>query len=144
LLNIEFVLHEKELDNFTRQTIIRVCELVSEQLDLPDKVQIEYKKLSDSTYGETSLNPRFRNRVTINSLLSSSELIQPLIHELIHLHQIHTNKLEIRRDGVFVWCGKKYDVNKTLSYQEYLDLPWENDVINKIKILTKNIIDNIR
>jgi hypothetical protein len=139
LLNIEFVLHDKEIDDFTKQTILRVCQLVSEQLELPNTIQIEYKRLSDSTYGETSLNPRFKNRVTINSLLSCSELIQPLIHELIHLHQIHTKQLEIRRDGIYIWRNKKYIVDKSLSYKQYLELPWENDVINKIKII-KEII----
>ncbi len=139
MLNIEFVLHDKEIDDFTKQTILRVCQLVSEQLELPNTIQIEYKRLSDSTYGETSLNPRFKNRVTINSLLSCSELIQPLIHELIHLHQIHTKQLEIRRDGIYIWRNKKYIVDKSLSYKQYLELPWENDVINKIKII-KEII----
>lgn len=141
MLNIEFVLHDKELDNFTKQTIIRICELVNTKLELPNTIQVEYKRLSDSTYGELSLHSKFRNRVVINSILETHELITPLIHELIHVHQIHTGQLDIRRDSVYIWNKRTYHVENNMSYKQYLELPWETDVTEKLKLISKFILE---
>jgi len=142
LLNIVFI-SEKQINNKTKIVVKRVCELLRENLELPKEIQIEFKELGDNVYAETSLNPRYNNRITLNSNLAVSEVIKPLVHELIHLEQINKGKLSKRRDGTYLFEGKLYSPKKTMSYKEYLELPWEYDVLVKEKILYKIILDKL-
>lgn len=142
--NITYILQNKEIDNNTKNVITRIISIIAGQIDLPNDIQIEFKKLDNSSYGETSLNPRYKNRITLNSDLDTTEIIKPLIHELVHLHQLHTNTLSIRRDGVYIWNNKTYRVDKVITYENYLKLPWEADVIEKQKMLYKVILEETR
>jgi hypothetical protein len=143
LLNIIY-LCEKPLDQSTKVLVQRVVSLVAEIIELPNELQIEFRKLANNAHGETSLNPRYKNRITINNDLALTEIIYPLIHELIHVHQIHSNKLFVRPNNVYFWCNKKYNVNKNMSYKDYLNLPWEADVIEKQKQIYKIILEKIK
>lgn len=140
MLNITFLLSDKELDKQTKLVITRICELVYKEIDLPKEIQIEFKNLDESTYGETSLNPRYKNRLSLNKNLSLDELVKPLIHELIHIHQIHIGKLSKRRYNFYIWENKTYNLNNTLTYQDYCNLPWELDVKEKEDIIHKKIL----
>jgi hypothetical protein len=99
--------------------------------------------MSLSIYGQTTLDPRFSNRVRLNSHLSPKEIIIPLVHELIHLHQTHTKQLSMLRDGTIVWLGRKYGMRSTqnLSYKDYCQLPWEMDVSTKERLLLEKVLD---
>lgn len=143
MLNIIYIFQDIEPNDTVKLLLSRVCDLVSEHLVLPKEIQIEFKKLSDSNYAETSLNPRYKNRITINSNLELTEMINPLIHELIHLSQLHEGKLRKRRDGMYIWENRNYTVVETLSYKQYLELPWEADVVNRQKQITKQILDKL-
>jgi hypothetical protein len=117
--------------------------LLRENLDLPREIQIEFKELGDSIYAETSLNPRYSNRITLNSNLEINEIIKPLIHELIHLEQINKGILSKRRNGSYLFEGKVYNIKPNMSYKDYQSLPWEHDVLVREKILHKIILDKL-
>lgn len=140
MLNITYILSNKEIDYQTKKIISRVCEMVNEEIQLPNDIQIEFKELNENTYGETSLNPRYKNRLTLNDKLSLTEIVKPLIHELIHIHQIHVGKLSKRQHNFYIWENKTYNLNNNLTYQDYCNLPWEIDVKEKEKIIHKKIL----
>lgn len=144
MLNINYILHEKSLDTNMKLLVERVVSIVFDILELPNDLQIEFRKLDKNAYGETSLNPRYKNRITINSDLDISEIIYPLIHELIHVHQIHTNQLRVRPHNIYFWNNKKYNVNKIQTYQDYVNLPWEADVIEKQKKIYKHVLEQTK
>lgn len=143
MLNITYIFQDIEPNNTTKLLLSRVCNLVNETVSLPKNIEIEFRQLDKSNYAETSLNPRFSNRITINSDLHFSEMIIPLIHELIHLNQIYTGQLSKRRDGVYIWEGKQYNLSKKMSYNEYLNLPWENDVLIRQETLRVTILEKL-
>jgi hypothetical protein len=127
-----------------KETVIaKATQYMAHLIKLPTKIEIEMSPMSLSVYGQMTLDPRFPNRVRLNSNLSSKEIIIPLVHELIHLHQIHTKQLSMLRDGTIVWLGRKYSLRSTqnLSYNDYCQLPWEMDVSDKQKILLEKVLD---
>lgn len=142
MFNIIFI-SEKPVNNKSKILIKRIYELLQEHLELPKEIQVEFKELDDSVYAETSLNPRYNNRITLNSKLEINEIIKPLIHELIHLEQISKGKLAKRRDGSYLYEGKIYNIKPNMTYNDYLNLPWENDVLVREKILYKIILDKL-
>lgn len=144
MLNINYVLHDKPLASNTKSLVERLVNIIADVLELPNDLQIEFKRLDKNAYGETSLNPRYKNRITINSDLDLTEIMYPLIHELIHVHQIHTNKLVVRPNNVYFWNNKKYNVTGNLTYEDYINLPWESDVIEKQKMLYKVIVEKTK
>lgn len=109
-----------------------LTEAVSTIITLPSEIQIRFASLGQSVYGSTALEYRFRNRVSLNNTLTVSELPEVLVHELIHLHQSHTGVLRTTRDGKHFWNDKYYTVTE-LVYEEYLKLPWEEDVEKRHK-----------
>lgn len=114
----------------------RICQAAALYIDLPDSVDIEFAAMDH--YGESVL--RFK-RVKLNINLSVNELIYPLVHELIHINQLHKGKLAITRFGDCAWNGKPYKVDyEKLSYQEYKQLPWELDVAQREKQLLVKIL----
>lgn len=123
-------------ENIARRIIILVKKLYV----LPDTIEIQFESMGPNIYGMTMLDPRFPNRVRINQDLSLQEFILPLVHELLHLHQIFTNKLQTRSGGRILWENNLYKVDTLkLSYEEYVNLPWEVDVAIK----QKGILDTI-
>lgn len=120
----------------------RICECAALHIKLPDRVEIEFSELENNVYGETSLIPTNSRRIKINIRLSEKEIIFPLVHELIHLNQIHLGQLAVSRSGVAVWNGKTYKIDpKKMSKNQYLSLPWEEDVRARQDALIKQILD---
>lgn len=115
----------------------KVTLLVKQLYVLPDAIEIQFENMGDSIYGMTMLDPRFPNRIRLNQDLSIEEIILPLTHELLHLHQIFTNRLQSRSGGRILYEGQIYKVDTMkLSYADYQNLPWEMDVtINQKKLL---------
>lgn len=111
----------------------KLCEAVSQIIELPDIIEIEFSNLSQSVYGETIINPRFKNRIRINNTLNAKEIIPAIVHELIHLNQTHTGLLSMTRDGRYIWKNKIYTspAVKELSFNEHSQLPWEIDVAQR-------------
>ena len=129
----------------------RLCEKFSEKVInlvhtiyvLPDKVEIQFENLGPNIYGMTMLDPRFPNRIRLNQDLALEEIIIPLTHELIHLHQMYTNRLRHGTGGKIFWDKTIYKVDMLkMSYNEYQQLPWERDVIEKQEKLLKFLQQN--
>jgi hypothetical protein len=137
-----YICEDKDIDETTKIVLSRVCDIVNQTYTLPDEIQVEYKKLGENIYGETYLQDRFQNRICLNHNLEIHEIIKPFMHELLHLHQIHISLLSKRRDGSFLWNNRVYRVNKDMSYQQYMNLPWELDVAEKQQKLLKLLQEN--
>jgi hypothetical protein len=121
----------------------KVIKLVKTLYVLPDNIEIQFENMGDSVYGMTMLDPRFPNRIRLNQDLSLEEYLLPLTHELIHLHQMFTNRLQSRQGGRIMWDKTLFKVNMLeMSYDEYQELPWELDVIEKQGVLLKLLNEN--
>lgn len=119
-----------------------IVEKSSRYLPLPDTVEIEYKKLGHSLYGETLLLVNKTNRFRINDSLNIKEIIFPITHELIHLSQVVEGILTFKKNGVIVWNKREYKVKDpyTLSYEQQQQLPWESDVVKKQQYILSQIL----
>lgn len=127
----------------TEDLLNKIFESISKHIALPKSIEVEFKNLSMSVYGETLLDNRFKNRIRLNANLSAKELFKPFIHELIHLSQTHTGKLGVYRNGTVMWEGKPYIVNKPineLTFKEHAELPWEQEVRYTEKKLLREIL----
>lgn len=112
---------------------------------LPDTIEIQFEQMGPSVYGMTMLDPRFPNRIRINQDLSLEEYLLPLTHELLHLHQMFTNRLQSRPGGRIMWDKELYKVNMLeMSYTDYQQLPWELDVAEKQQKLLRLLQENNR
>jgi hypothetical protein len=114
-----------------------ICDRLSIVLTLPDEIIIEIIKMLPSAYAETYLHYKNSYRIRLNTSLLINDIVIPLAHELIHLEQLTTGKLMINHEGLYIWEQIPYNVNMNdLHYGEYLQLPWELDVHNRLpKIL---------
>lgn len=118
-----------------------ICYIISTLIDLPENIEIEFKNLKGDRYGETLLDPRFKNRLRLDETLNVKEVMLPLVHELLHLNQTHTGKLSVRRDGVIVWGDRHFKLpNRPITYDESMTLPWEQDVANKQQFLLEIVL----
>jgi hypothetical protein len=111
----------------------RLCESISTIIALPNEIEIRFANLGKSVYGAASLEHRFKNRIAINNTLTVREIPEVLVHELIHLHQIHIGLLSVSRTGIYSWKNKQYKINnpKTMTVENHNQLPWEVDVAIK-------------
>ena len=130
---ITFIYVGDKYDRTRELVATNIFNIMSGMIELPSKIEIEFCTLSESIYGETLLDPRFKNRIRLHEALTAKEIISPLIHELLHLNQTHTGKLLGRRDGSFIWNGKVYKPQQNLSVNDWSQLPWEIDVAEKEK-----------
>jgi hypothetical protein len=134
----------KPLQSFTILTE-KVIQLVRKLYVLPNTIEIQFENMGKNIYGMTMLDPRFPNRIRLNQDLSITEYVLPLTHELIHLHQIFTNRLQCRSGGRILWENTVYKVNMLeMSYNDYQQLPWELDVVEKQQKLLKLLQENSR
>jgi hypothetical protein len=119
----------------------RLCQAASLYISLPEYIEVHFADLGPGTYGEAILRPGINRVITVNLSLSTKEIVYPIVHELIHLNQMHEGKLAVSRTGVYVWEGKTYNLDPTkLSYNDYMQLPWEHDVSVRQKTLIEQII----
>ena len=98
-------------------------------LELPAELVVVFENLGKNVYADTKVDPRFKNRVTINAELMIRDIPGAFAHEIIHVHQIHTGLLRADHHGNMFWRDRMYKVHDDLSYQEYCALPWEADVL---------------
>lgn len=130
---IKFIYKNARYSKERESVIINIFNLAKDVLSLPDYIEIEIDMLSESIYAESIANNRFKNRIRLNDKLLLTELIRPIVHELIHLEQIHMGRLSINRQGHFIFDNKTFknlDPIK-LTYDDYKNLPWEQDVASK-------------
>lgn len=116
--------------------VYKIVKIVDSAYVLPKDIEIDCSDLDNNIYGMTYLDPRYPNRIKINQGLGIQEIGIVLIHELIHLHQIYVNKLRCLKGGIILWENVRYKVKtEKLTYNQYLDLPWEQDANNKMSTL---------
>ena len=130
---IKFIYSSDNYDRNRELVLDNIFRIMSTLIELPDNIEVEFHALSESVYGETLLDSRFKNRIRLQESLSPKEVIVPLIHELLHLNQVYTGKLSGRRDGTFLWNKKIYHAPKTPTIHEWSKLPWEIDVAEREK-----------
>jgi len=134
---IRFMYEGNDYDLNREKTITKIIESVSQQIQLPNELVIFIADLGEAVYGNTSLDYRFKNRITVNKNLQESGIIEVLVHELIHVNQVHTGQLSVTRTGSYVWRGRNYKVQnyETSDHRQYAQLPWEKDVVKKQHII---------
>jgi len=113
----------------------KLTEAVSTVIQLPKEIIIRVANLGDGYYGSAALEFRFRNRISVSSLLSAEEIPEVLVHELIHLNQIHTGALRSSRIGTYYWN------DQLIEATPYEQLPWEVDVANRQHQVLKEALD---
>jgi len=135
------VIQAASADLNKEKIIHKVCSILSNKLKLPTSITIVLKKLEPAIYAETSLQNMSQYRIVINSDLPIRDMIEPLVHELIHLNQIYTGKL-VGKKGSYFWEGIEYKVKSGLSqtYSDYQSMPWEIDVNQKLPKLLEFVV----
>jgi hypothetical protein len=126
-----------------REIIInKIIDIASHYLLLPPTIDVYIVRLDDNTYG--GVDQFFTNRIILSSALSLQVIPIILVHELIHIDQQCTGNLKIGKDGWYKWRGKLHSniAPQNLDREEYLNLPWEVDVNNRLPILLQKILDN--
>lgn len=143
MLVVHFNYVNSYIDTNKEKILTVVCQKAKDLLQLPDKIYIQITKMEQNVLGDTVLDLRLQNKIRLNSTLSVKESVYVLSHELIHLAQIHTGQLKFNKNGNYVWNNRQY-MNlaklKTLSYSEYQQLPWEQDVVEKQQNLLENLL----
>ena len=131
-------------DDIKLKLVSNICTLVSKYIQLPDHIEVEFKKMGMSSYGETIVDPRrVIKRIVLNSDLTAKELFYPTIHELVHVSQMYIGKLSMSRTGVYVWENKTYPVDPLkMSYKDYQQLPWEVDAHKQQMILGDKLLED--
>ena len=126
-----------------QKLITKVCNEACLHLRLPTRLTVQLLSMGDHVYGETMLDPRMLDTIRINYDLLLKDLIYPDIHELIHIDQIVSGKLSASKSGKVIWEGKAFTVKNghNLSHEQYMSLPWEEDVSNRIEELFAKILN---
>lgn len=137
---IQFIYIGDAYDSSRESVVENVFNIVKTLMDMPAKIEVEFRALSPSIYEETLLDRRFKNRIRLHEELTPKEVIVPLIHELVHLNQIHTGQLSGRRDGSFMWKGQVYRVPEMPSIEAWSNFPWEIDVIERQDKLLEDVL----
>lgn len=96
-----------------------------ERLSLPDKVTINVKlsraRLEDGNYGYCDYQGTYYRRhivdIVVHSLLSESEFVSTIFHELKHAEQFCDGSLS---PDLVSWKGRDYSESNA-----YRSLPWE-------------------
>ena len=104
-----------------------ICDAVP--LQLPNTLTLEFSIMPANVYGDSTLDNKSNKLVRLNSELRVQDIMIPLVHELIHVNQMHEGKLMITEDGIFIWDTLPYEIDlKNIHYKDYQMLPWEADV----------------
>jgi len=138
---IKFIYSSDKYDRNRELVVDNIFRIMSTLIELPANIEVEFRALPESVYGETLIDNRYKNRIRLQESLSPKEVIVPLIHELLHLNQTYTGKLSGRRDGSFMWNKKVYHAPKTPSLEEWSKLPWEIDVAEREKQMLVEVLN---
>ncbi len=114
---------------------------ISKIIELPESLEVCLYPLEHNVYGGID---KFKdNRLGINYNISYESLPKVLTHELIHINQKHTGKLRIAQNGMCYWHGIPYTkkLPEEMSYEEYQNLPWELDVVNRQQKIFKEALE---
>lgn len=143
-MKVSFAYANTSKDILKEKVLTRVCTRACLKIKLPKEIVIHLKTLESSIYAETVVNSQYRNRIILNSNLTVKETIVPLVHELLHLSQMFTEKLT-SRNGCYIWEGLEYRLPdaQTMNFKDYNSLPWELDVQYQEPMLLKFILEGV-
>lgn len=112
-------------------------------LKLPDLIEVIVMKLQPNVYG--GVDHRHMHKIAINSALTAEESAKILIHELIHVEQRYTGRLQVKRNMMY-WDGRPKTVEHatTMTLAAYKSLPWEVDAYSRQNELAQKISAAIR
>jgi hypothetical protein len=117
---------------------------LEEKLEIPTQAKLSIAIVHDDTdtrigavtaTGSTNLsmmlNTSYFKEDNLNMVTGRYEdWFTTAAHEMVHVKQWATSQLVF--SGVFFWGSRAYHADTSkLSYQEYLDLPWENEAFSK-------------
>lgn len=130
-MDIKFY-YKNRPQSIKREVVISgFARAISNVIDLPDTLEVCLYDLGKNVYG--GIDMFTVNRIGINYELDYESIPLILTHELIHVNQKHKKHLEIRNNGYYYWMGIPYS-NKPLeelTFEEYQNLPWELDVVQR-------------
>ena len=115
-----------DYDEAREVIITKLCVAAPSVIQLPKDLIINFAWLGNTVHGTTAVQHRFKNRISINNMLTLEQIPAVLIHELIHVEQIHIKRLRVAH-GIYYWDGTPHSLKNTL----YENLPWEADVVEK-------------
>lgn len=120
----------KDCNDLNKSNVARaICDGVAQIISLPDTLTVEFSTMPANVYGDSTLDNKSNKHVRLNVELRVQDIMIPLVHELIHVNQMHEGKLMITDDGIFIWDTLPYEVNLSdIHWKEYQMLPWEADV----------------
>jgi len=137
-VNIEF---ETKPDIDKAKLVTSLCRAIFLHITLPKEITIKFLNLGNNVYAETPLTHLAKHIIHLSNKLSLQELIEPLIHELVHINQIYEKRLAVSRAGNILWEGKIYRVDQSrMTFKEYRNLPWELEAFYKQKELLGKIL----
>ena len=141
---LNFIHEENYYSLSNEQLVTKIYQQAKEHIPLPENLEVEFRCMGPSSYGETILDPRrLHKRIILNVDLDAKGIFYTAIHELIHVSQMHTGRLTASRTGVFVWDNKTYPVEPLkMSYNDYKKLPWEVDAYEQQQILANKLLEN--
>ena len=131
-------LHDNEVANRIAKLVEEAYPYMEEFFYLPDTVNISIttdikaRGLMGFSGGVHSVWIKQFKRYSPYGIIST------LAHELAHVEQYYTGRME--DDGnYFRWNGKLYDLvdYDTLPYKEYINLPWEKEAIELSAMFVK-------
>jgi hypothetical protein len=139
---VKFIYTSGHRDVSRENLIIKIFTIAKRFIELPDSIEVQFKNMPLSVYAETLVNTRHKNRICLNDSVPVPDVMYPTIHELLHLNQIHTNRLSALHKNIYLWEGQKYSINvDDLSYEDYRNLPWEEDVFIRERKLLISILN---
>jgi hypothetical protein len=126
-----------------RKIIHSVAQFMASELFARYQVRIDFhlKKLDDNAYGYCvhkydNYKPR-DFQIELEKSLSNELLVETIIHEMIHIEQMVTEKLKYRYHNIFDIKQLWYD--KDFSNADYDKQPWEKDAYKREKVYMKKL-----
>lgn len=113
------------LDHLNIQDVIVVIKPLE-----PNTVKVE-----EGSYLDAHIIGSGKTYVIFTRNLNRSDAVTILSHEMIHLHQYYTGKLQVTKDGI-IWEEKPVE----LSGLSYPNRPWEKEAF----ALQKDVIQHIK
>ena len=141
-MQLKFIYPRDVQQDLNKESVCtKICNNAVEHLSLPNDLVIEFVRLKKHNHGDTYVHYKDGPRIRLNLDLLLNDIVIPLVHELIHLEQLHLGKLMINHEGLYIWEKKPYNIDTTqIPYEEYLQLPWERDVNNRLPNLLSLIL----
>jgi hypothetical protein len=111
-----------------RAVTLRAVERARTVLALPSLIDVEFiASAGVHWWGATDLTPRHPGRIRLNRSVDVREIPLILAHELLHVEQIHGGRLRGISGGGILWCGAVYMDTDGLPWDQYCQLPWEEE-----------------